>query len=294
MKKVMMLLILLSCFVMGGYAQKNSKCGLITVTVPDSWKTQNPDVGTLGKMLMLMDSDRPSYVYSLTEYHLEVDDLDYAMASLIRNNQSAFYKGAVWGKTEKTQLDGYDALKMDFTNYIFGEKHLCTVYCLINGSTTDVILFMRKDGKPNIFASTLKTIKIAEDVLPNNSISARQELKNIHDGMVKSSGFGKDLGDGITLNNMDVSDTEDVVIYEFGIQDIEDINKISKEKKDAYAQRIRFGILNVLNKLKSNFKALGRCIDEGYDVKVIIQDKKKDEVCVLRFKNAELLSSFEE
>jgi len=90
MKKVMMLLILLSCFAMGGYAQKNSKCGLITVTVPDGWKTQNPDIGTLGKMLMLMDSDHPSYVYAMTEYHIEVDDLDYVMTSLVRNNQSAF------------------------------------------------------------------------------------------------------------------------------------------------------------------------------------------------------------
>lgn len=294
MKKVAVMLILLTCIMMGGYAQKSSKCGLITVEVPDGWQAQNSDVGALGKMLLLMDSDRPSYIYALTEYHVEIDDLDYAMAGLVRNNQSAFYKGSVWGKTEKTQLDGYDALKMDFTNIIFGEKHLCTVYCLINGSTTDVLLFMRKDGKPNIFASTLKTIKIAADVLPNNSIPVRQELKNIHDEIVKNSGFGRNLGDGVILNNFGVSETEDVVIYELGIQWVEDVDKFSKEEKDAFVKRSRLGIFNLLNNLKSKFKTLGRCLDEGFDVKVIIQDRKKKEVCVLRYKNAELLSSSEE
>ena len=58
--------------------------------------------------------------------------------------------------------------------------------------------------------------------------------------------YGRDTDDGIILNNIDVSDTEDVVIYEFGIQDIEDSNKISKEEKDAYAQRLRLGMLNAL------------------------------------------------
>lgn len=288
MKKVALLFIFLLCILMGGYAQKISKCGLMSVSVPNGWQVQNSDIGALGKMLMLMDADRPSYIYVLTEYHAEVEDLDYAMMSLVRSNQAAFYKGAVWGKTEKTKLAGYDALKMDYSNIIFGEKHLCTVYCVINGSTTDVLLFMRKEGKPNIFATTLKTIKIAEDALSKKKVSARQELRNFHDEMAKNAVFGRDLGDGVKLNNLDVSDTEDVVIYEFGIQGIEDGNLISSEEKEAYAQRLRPGILNVLKNLRRNFKIVGRCIDEGYDVKVIIQDKKKKEVCVLRYKNAEL------
>ena len=288
MKKVALLFIFLLCILMGGYAQKISKCGLISVSVPNGWQAQNSDIGALGKMLMLMDSDRPSYIYALTEYHIEVEDLDYAMMSLVRSNQAAFYKGAVWGKTEKTKLAGYDALKMDYSNIIFGEKHLCTVYCVINGSTTDVLLFMRKEGKPNIFSTTLKTIKIAEDALPKKKVSARQELRNFHDEMATNAVFGRDLGDGVKLNNLDVSDTEDVVIYEFGIQGIEDSSLLSKDEKEAYAQRLRPGVLNLLKNLRRNFKIVGRCIDEGFDVKVIIQDKKKKEVCVLRYKNAEL------
>ena len=288
MKKVALLFIFLLCILMGGYAQKISKCGLMSVSVPNGWQVQNSDIGALGKMLMLMDSDRPSYIYALTEYHIEVEDLDYAMMSLVRSNQAAFYKGAVWGKTEKTKLAGYDALKMDFSNIIFGEKHLCTVYCVINGSTTDVLLFMRKEGKPNIFATTLKTIKIAEDALPKKKVSARQELRNFHDEMAKNAVFGRDLGDGVKLNNLDVSDTEDVVIYEFGILGIEDGSLLSKDEKEAYAQRLRPGVLNLLKNLRRNFKIVGRCIDEGFDVKVIIQDKKKKEVCVLKYKNAEL------
>lgn len=264
---------------------KAVSCGQLSARIPTAWATSPSDLQGIGKILMMSDKeDNPSYIYSFTEYSMEVDDLDYALSSFVKNNQAVFYKGATFGPTKRIMLSGQQTLTLNFTNTFMGAKHLCSVYCTKYGKKTYVLLFMRKEGQQNIFYSVLNTIKFTA-AADEKELNVREEITQMHNSMFPVAGQKRKVDDDFYLNNFDVSPTDDIVIYEYSMTD-RDARTMTQADKNAFAQTLRSGMLGVLEEDRKNFKVLDRAIKAGYGVNITVKDRYDITMCTLKYRNS--------
>ena len=272
---------------------KTVYCGQLSATVPDSWTTSASDIAGVGKTLILANKENnPAYVCTFYEYSLYLENLHDGMATYVKNNQNMFFKGAEFGPINPTTVGGQDALKMDYSNYFMDATHLCRAYCVNSGDKTYILVFMRKQGNADIFDNVVRTIKFHNDDTTRNPAGAkneqptdvRAELRQLHNSLFPNGGQGRKIDDGIMLNNLDVSDTEDVVIYAYGILSM-NVSTMTQADKDAFAESLRVGLLEETENNRRNFKALDRAIKEGYSVRIAVEDKNRRTICILNYPN---------
>lgn len=287
MKKLIILCMMLAVAVYTN-AQKEVSYSTMTAQIPVTWKAENREIEGIGKMLMITDKVEPNYYYIFWEYIMLAGSVDYAFETMLKENNAEIFKGATWENSEYTTLCGYKTIKANFSNTFWGGKHLCTAYCLISEKNTYVFLFMRKEGKLDLSRPVVNSIKIDVSKSDKKTYrSGREEIRAFHDAMLNRNGFGKEITEGVTLDNLDVSDQENMLIYEYSILII-DGDKLPAEDLTAFKKELDKGLLPMVKEQIVNFDSAKRCIDEGFGVIVSIKDVNKKLLHTIRYTNSQL------
>lgn len=287
MKKLIILCMMLAVAVCTN-AQKEVSYSTMTAQIPVTWKAENREIEGIGKMLMITDKVEPNYYYIFWEYIMLAGSVDYAFETMLKENNAEIFKGATWENSEYTTLCGYKTIKANFSNTFWGGKHQCTAYCLISEKNTYVFLFMRKEGKLDLSRPVVNSIKIDVSKSDKKTYrSGREEIRAFHDAMLNRNGFGKEITEGVTLDNLDVSDQENMLIYEYSILII-DGDKLPAEDLTAFKKELDKGLLPMVKEQIVNFDSAKRCIDEGFGVIVSIKDVNKKLLHTIRYSNSQL------
>ena len=268
--------------------EKEVSYSSITVRVPYSWNASCKDVATFAKMISITDAEPPTFIYILSEYDFQSESLEYSFESLIKNNNTELYKDAIWEELEYTTVANRKAIKANYSKVFLGEQFECTAYCTLTERNIYTFIFMNKKGSYDHSANILKSIRIDDSKTKYEKYrSGREEVRAFHDGMIKAKGFGREVAEGITFDNIDVSDIEDNLIYEYTIL-LVDINQCTEEEKEEIRKEIRNGMLDSIKDQVLSYGGAKRCVDEGFGVIVKIYDKNKQIITTLRYSNSDL------
>ena len=288
MKRLILIVFAVMSLTAMAQGTKEVSYSTITVQIPASWNASNREIEGIGKMLMITDKVEPSYYYIFWEYNMLAGSVDYAFETMLKENNAELFRGATWGKSEYTTLCGYKAIKANFSNTFWGGKHQCTAYCLISEKNTYVFLFMRKEGKLDLSRPVLNSIKIDVSKSDKKTYrSGREEIRAFHDAMVNRNGFGKEITEGVSLDNLDVSDQEDMLIYEYSVLTL-NVDLLTTAELTAFRNDLDNGMLPMVKEQIVNFDSAKRCIDEGFGVIVIIKDINKKNIHTIRYSNSQL------
>lgn len=288
MKRLILMVLAVISLTAMAQSTKEVSYSTMSAQIPADWKTGDRNVEGIGKLLMITNKEDPDYIYVFNEFEMVSGSLEYAFETMLKENNAELYKGAVWDKTEYTTLCGYKALKANYSNTFWGSKHQCTAYCLITEKNTYAFVFMRKDGKPDLSAPVVNSIKIDKSKAEKNTYSSgREAVRAFHDAIVSKNGFGQEITEGVTFDNLDVSDQEDMLIYEYSILFI-DRDKASAEDIKSFCNELDKNLLPMAKEQALNFDSAKRCIDEGFGIIVIVKDVNKKPIHTVRYSNSQL------
>ncbi len=280
-----MLLAWVSMTVMG-QETKTISCSTMTTTIPASWITKTDHLAGLGKMVTITDTaNDPQYIFVLAEYNFSSADLSHTFERLFVNSNYDLFTGAKMDNTKYTTIDGYRTIKADYSKIYMEARRQCTACCFSTEKNTYMLLFMRKEGMPDLSVSVIESLKI--DVSKssiNEFANAREEMKAFHDNLVSKNGFGRPLNEMITLENIDVSDQEDMLIFDFSTQMIK-LDELTNEEAAELQRSLESGMLAIVKELSALFSSAQRCIDEGFGAIVTITDVNKKALFTKRYPN---------
>ena len=256
-----MLLAWVSMTVMG-QETKTISCSTMTTTIPASWITKTDHLAGLGKMVTITDTaNDPQYIFVLAEYNFSSADLSHTFERLFVNSNYDLFTGAKMDNTKYTTIDGYRTIKADYSKIYMEARRQCTACCFSTEKNTYMLLFMRKEGMPDLSVSVIESLKI--DV----SKSSINELNEM-----------------ITLENIDVSDQEDMLIFDFSTQMIK-LDELTNEEAAELQRSLESGMLAIVKELSALFSSAQRCIDEGFGAIVTITDVNKKALFTKRYPN---------